>query len=81
MVIYNHEKERRVLERRLELLDILDDIVRRGIHRGETTDVEGPEVQHIKMEFKEVLNPCDVCDRIKEIYNPEHFGMGSTRKV
>jgi hypothetical protein len=76
MVIYDNERERRVLERRLELLEILDNIVRRDIHRGESTDVDGPEVRHLTKEFKEVLNPCDVCERIKEIYKPEHFGRG-----
>jgi hypothetical protein len=67
MVIYNHERERRILERRLEPLDILNDIVRRDIQRGDCTDIQGPEVQHITKEFKEVLNPCDMCDAIKEI--------------
>jgi hypothetical protein len=80
MVIYDNERERRVLERRLELLDILDDIIRRDIALGVSTDIESAEVKHITKQFREVLNPCDMCDRIREIYKPEHFGPGPTNR-
>lgn len=80
MVIYDYEKERRILERRLELLDILNDVIRRDIAQGVPTDLESAELKHISKEFEGVLNPCDVCDRIKDIYKPEHFRLEPTRK-
>ncbi len=38
MVIFYHEKERRIVERRLEPLDVLDSIIRRDIAFGVNTD-------------------------------------------
>ncbi len=76
MLIYDHERERRILERRLELLDIMDNIVRRDIVLGVKTDPNSPEVKHISKEFAEVINPHDVCEGIKKIYKekPDLFG-------
>ncbi len=76
MLIYDHEKERRILERRLELLDILDSVVRRDIALGQNTDLGSPEVKHITGQFSEVLTPCDVVEAITAIYEsrPHLFG-------
>lgn len=68
MLIYDHERERRILERRLEFLDILDNIVRRDIVLGVKTDPNSLEIRHISKEFAEVLNPSDVISAIKAIY-------------
>ncbi len=76
MLIFDHERERRILERRLELSEILDSIVRRDIAFGTTTDPESPEVRHITEQFDSVLHPRDVCNSVKAIYEdrPNLFG-------
>ncbi len=56
MLIFDHERERRILERRLELSEMLDSIVRRDIAFGTTTDPESPEVRHIAEQFDSVLH-------------------------
>ncbi len=76
MVIYDHEKERRILERRLELLDVLDSIIRRDIAFGVNTDTESPEVKHITEQFREGADPMRRMRCFKAIYKgkPGAFG-------
>ncbi len=75
-IIEVHDKERFVLERLLLLLSILDDFVRDG---RQLADLEADAgFQRLQSEFKNVLNPCSICQSIKEIYEgrPDWFGSG-----
>ncbi len=76
MLIYRDERERRILERRLELLDILDNVPRRDILLGVTTDADSDELKKIGKEFVEVHDPHEVIEVIKRIYRdrPDLFG-------
>jgi hypothetical protein len=75
MIIHDHEREARILRRRLELLDVLNDILRKSIASGVDADPDGDEVRHITSQFTDVLTPGDVCDGIKSVYRdkPHNF--------
>lgn len=71
MIIANHDKELRILERRKELLLLLDSILKRDMGRNIWTDPEDAEIGKILAQYEE--HPSDVCDAIRSIYPDEHF--------
>lgn len=73
MIIANHDKEFRILERRKELLLLLDSILKRDIGRNISTDPEDAEIAHILSQYEDVQHPSDVCDAIKDIHPDEHY--------
>lgn len=67
LYIEYHDKERYLLERRLLLLRLLDDILQNDFRSSEEIQSD-PEFQKIQSEFQSVLNPKDLRASIKQIY-------------
>ncbi len=77
-IIEVHDRERFILERRLLLLSILDDLVRDG---RQLADLEADAgFQHLQSEFNDVLNPSNICESIKAIYEGRPDWFGSRQK-
>ncbi len=68
--IPEHERERNVLQKRLKLLTLFDQLVHAGISLEYLEDLEQ---RGMFADFDNVLNPCDVCDSVKSIYRPEQY--------
>jgi len=66
MIIKEHNAEANLLSRRLELLHILDDIVRSGVNLGDLQD--NPEFDRLEREFAEVAEATDLIVGIRAIY-------------
>ncbi len=67
-------------ERRLQLLDMLDDFAREAFYDEEyTIDENDPKMLMLRKQFSDVLNPVDVEKSLKEIY-PEHLYKMPTQK-
>ena len=63
-------------ERRLQLLDILDDFARNAFYDEDYTMKEDdPRLVILKKQFADVLNPIDVEKALKEIYPPHLYLM------
>jgi hypothetical protein len=76
MIIPEHDRETHLLERRIELLEILDNILKRDIALGQPTDPESDEVKFIERQFPDVLNPHDLVKSLRDAYKdkPESWG-------
>jgi hypothetical protein len=71
LTIPSHERERQVLEKRLKLLWLFDNLLKAGI---QLKDLDELEADGTFKDFVDVLNPCDVCESIRAIYKPELYG-------
>jgi hypothetical protein len=73
MFLSNYYKEKALYERRLQLLDILDDIARDAFY-DEDFSMKEDDLKMIvlRKQFTDVLNPVDVENSLKEIY-PDHL--------
>lgn len=75
MIIEMHSREAYVLQRRLELLTILNDLLLEDLRSGgPPRDLDDPEIEHISSQFSDVLTPADVCSSIRKIYPFRVFG-------
>ncbi len=66
--IPEHERERNILQKRLKLLTLFDQLLHAGISLEDLGDLEN---RGTFRDFGNVLNSCDLCDSIKSIYRPE----------
>jgi hypothetical protein len=73
MFLDTYYKEKALYERRLQLLDILDDFARNAFYDEDYTMKEDdPKMIILRKQFADVLNPVNVEDKLKRIY-PEHL--------
>lgn len=73
MFLDSYYKEKNLYERRLQLLDILDDFARNAFYDEEyTMDDNDPKLVIIRKQFADVLNPINVEQSLKDIY-PDHL--------
>lgn len=73
MFLSNYYKEKALYERRLQLLEILDDIARDAFYDEDFSMKEDdPKMIVLRKQFTDVLNPVDVENPLKEIY-PDHL--------
>jgi hypothetical protein len=73
MFLSHYYQEKALYERRLQLLDILDDIARDAFYDEDfTIQKDDPKISVLRKQFADVLNPCDVEKELKEIY-PDHL--------
>lgn len=73
MFLSHYYKEKALYERRLHLLDILDDFARTAFYDDEyTMDENDPKLVLLRKQFADVLNPVNVEEELKKIY-PEHL--------
>ena len=69
MYIHKHNEEAHLLRRRLELLDLLDDVVLNNLHEeGVFGEVE---MRKLTDNFKSVSEPTDVVKGLKKIYGSD----------
>jgi hypothetical protein len=67
MIIRKHDQEANLLRRRLELLEILDDLIRSGAEFDEPLD-DDARLKALKREFADVLEPEDLITHINPAY-------------
>jgi hypothetical protein len=73
MFLSDYNKEKALYERRLQLLDILDDFARTAFYDDDFVMKEDdPKMIVLRKQFADVLNPVDVENSLKEIY-PDHL--------
>ena len=73
MFLSNYYQEKALYERRLQLLDILDDFARTAFYDDDFSMKEDdPKIIVLRKQFADVLNPVDVEKSLKEIY-PDHL--------
>ena len=73
MFLSHYYKERSLYDRRVQLLDILDNFAREAFDDEDFSMKEDDPIMIIlRREFSDVLNPVDVEKSLKEIY-PEHL--------
>jgi hypothetical protein len=71
-----YELERFYLQRRLELIDILQDLAEQQFYVDDPDEVMNPDdhkLMMLKKYYSDVLNPCDVEKKLKKIYPPEQY--------
>lgn len=73
MFLSHYYKEKMLYERRLQLLEILDDFTREAFYDADyAMDKNDTKIIMLRKQFADVLNPVDVEKSLKEIY-PEHL--------
>lgn len=73
MFLSNHYKEKSLYERRLQLLEILDDFARDAFYDEDfTMNEDDPKLIILRKQFADVLNPVNIEDELKKIY-PDHL--------
>lgn len=73
MFLSHYYQEKALYERRLQLLDILDDFARTAFYDDDFSMKEDdPKMTILRNQFADVLNPCDVEKTLKKIY-PDHL--------
>ena len=73
MFLSHYYKERSLYDRRVQLLDILDNFAREAFDNEDFSMKEDdPRMVILRREFSDVLNPVDVEKALKEIY-PERL--------
>ena len=73
MFLSYYHREKMLYERRLQLLDILDDFARNAFYDEEyEMKDDDPKLVILRKQFADVLNPVNVEESLKQIY-PEHL--------
>lgn len=73
MFLDTYYKEKALYERRLQLLDILDDFARDAFYDEDCTmNEDDPKMDMLRKQFADVLNPVNVEEELKRIY-PTHL--------
>lgn len=70
-----YELEKFYLLRRLELIDLLQDLAEQEFYKDDPDEVMTPDdhkLVMLKKYYSSVLNPCDVAETLKSIY-PTHI--------
>ena len=70
LFLARHDKERFLLERRILLLHLLDDLVRNDA-RSLDELLDDAQFDQIQKQFANVLNPDDLFQSIKNVYSSE----------
>ena len=73
MFLSHYQKEKVLYERRLQLLEILDDLARNTFYDADySMNDDDPKLVILRKEFADVLNPVNIEDELKKIY-PDHL--------
>ena len=72
LLIEFHDQEKYLLQRRLLLLSLFDDLAQND-DRSLEEQHSDPGFQNMKRQFSSVLTPETLCDSIKKIYPPDQF--------
>lgn len=75
MFLDYYYKEKALYERRLQLMDILDDFARDAFYNEDYTMKEDDlKMVILRKQFSDVLNPCDIEKALKNIYAEKNYG-------
>ena len=82
MIIRYHSLETYYLNRRLELLQRLDDYAEQTLHDEdfEMNDLNSV-IKMLRREYAEVIDPENLCQTLKKIYPDHLFGIESRKKT
>ena len=72
LLIEFHDKEKYLLQRRLLLLSLFDDLAQHDDRSLEEQHAD-PDFQNMKRQFSTVLTPETLCSSIKKVYPPDQF--------
>jgi len=72
LLIEFHDQEKYLLQRRLLLLSLFDDLAQND-DRSLEEQHSDPAFQNMKRQFSSVLTPETLCSSIKKIYPPDQF--------
>ena len=72
LLIEFHDQEKYLLQRRLLLLSLFDDLAQHDDRSLEEQHAD-PDFQNMKKQFSSVLTPETLCASIKKIYPPDQF--------
>jgi len=72
LLIEFHDQEKYLLQRRLLLLSLFDDLAQNDDRSLEEQHADR-DFQNMKRQFSSVLTPETLCDSIKKIYPPDQF--------
>ncbi len=72
MFLSHYQKEKVLYERRLQLLEILDDLENDFYGADYSMNDDAIKLVILRKEFADVLNPVNVEEELKKIY-PEHL--------
>jgi hypothetical protein len=72
LLIEFHDKEKYLLQRRLLLLSLFDDLAQNDDRCLEEQN-DDPNFQNMKKQFSSVLTPETLCDSIRNVYPPDQF--------
>ncbi len=81
MLIKYHDLESYYLNRRLELLGIMDQFAQEAFHDDEFEMPDNhPKIKMLQEQYSDVMDPESLCETLKKIY-PEHlFDLHSRNK-
>jgi hypothetical protein len=80
MLIKYHDLEAYYLQRRLELLHLLDQFANEAFeNEGYEVDDNNPKIEILRKEYSDVIDPENVCLTLKQIYPDHLFGIESKR--
>ena len=81
MIIRYNDLETYYLNRRLELLQRLDDYAEQTLHDEdfEMNDLN-PVIKMLRREYADVIDPENLCQTLKKIYPDELFGIESRKR-
>ncbi len=69
MYIHKHNEEAHLLRRRLEYLDLVDDIALNNLN--EDVQLSEVEMRRLYDNFKSVIEPADIVKGLKQIYGSD----------
>lgn len=78
MIVKHHDLEAHYLNRRLELLNRLNDYVEQSLYDEsfEMNDFH-PVIEMLKQQYSDVIDPENLCKTLKRIYPEDMFGIES----
>ncbi len=80
MLIKHHDLEAYYLQRRLDLLHILDQFAQQSFEEEDfTMDDDHWKLQMLKREYSDVIDPENLCQTLKRIYPDHLFSIGSRK--
>ena len=80
MIISHHSLEAYYLNRRLELLQRLNEFAEQSLYEEDFDENSlAPTIEMLKRQYTDVMDPENLCQTLKKIYPEELFGIESRR--
>ena len=80
MILKHHDLEVYYLNRRMELVQRLNDFAEQSLHDEDfQMDDLHPVIEMLREQYSDVIDPENLCETLKRIYPEEMFGIESRR--